>query len=118
MVEKFTPSLDEIEGEAERLRQRHVAHSESLERARDLNAQAQELRDRIAASDNPDEEFTYHDQAFANGEITQKAALKDAKLHYSANMWDAQEHSREHRDAYVEIAEREAEAEESPDSPN
>jgi len=47
---------------------------------------------------------------FANGEGTQREMVNHAQLHYDANMWRSQEHSRDNRAEYLELAERDARA--------
>ncbi len=110
MTEALIPQQDEVSQEAERLRQRHEYWAGGLEHSQAVHDRAQDLRDQIAQSDDPEEEFSYQDRVFANGEMTQTRMLHDAKLRYNAYMWEAQEHYREHKDAYFELAKIAAEA--------
>jgi hypothetical protein len=110
MSETFAPHHDEINQEAGRLRQSHAYWSEGLEQAEDVNNRAQELRGQIEQSDNREEDFSYQDRVFANGEIAQGQKLVQAKLHYNANMWEAQEHYRQNKDAYIDLAKLAAKA--------
>lgn len=110
MSEGLTPGQSEVEKEAIRLRQRHDAYSKDLMASKAVFDRAQALRDKIKVSNNPEEEFSYQERTFANGESTQDSMLKSAQRDYSANMWDAQEHSRDNRTEYIEMAKRDAEA--------
>jgi hypothetical protein len=108
MAETLTPHHDEIGQEAERLRQRHDYWSKGLDRAETVNGRAQELREQIARSDDPEEKFSFHDRAFANGEIAQREMLHHAQLHYNANMWEAREHYLQNREEYFDLAKHDA----------
>lgn len=110
MTETHTPHPDEISNEAERLRRGHAEWSGTLEDTEDVNQRAQELRDQIAQSGNPEKDFSYQDRVFANGEIEQSRMLSYVKLHHNANMWEAQEHYRQNKDAYFDLAKQASEA--------
>ncbi|HMS30896.1 MAG TPA: hypothetical protein PJ984_00685 [Candidatus Saccharibacteria bacterium] len=110
MSEKISSGYDDVEAEAERLRQRHTAWSEGLEAAEDVNQRAKDLGDRIAESSDPENEFSYQERLFANGQLQQNDMLHHAKLHYNANLWEARQHYYDNQEAYFDLAKREAEA--------
>ena len=107
---KLTPHQEEVNAEAERIRGQQKYWGDAVERDQGINNRAQALRDGIAASDNPEEEFTYDERVFANGESTQRSMLSQSELHFDANMWRAQEHFKKHEGTYRELARIFAEA--------
>jgi len=110
MSETIKTNHNEVDEEAKRLRCNHEYSSKGLANAEDVNQRAQALRDQIAQSSDPENDFSYEERVFANGEIEQTGMLRSAELYYRANMWEAQEHYRDNMDTYVDLAKRDAEA--------
>ena len=110
MSELPNPNYEEIEKEAVRLRQRHEVWADGLTRAEEVSQRAKNLREQIAQSDDPEGDLSYEDRVFANGELTQNSMVQQQKLHYNANMWEAQQHYRDNKEAYIDLAKQDAEA--------